>query len=184
MNGYAGWAMERQMGIDVIPILADGIKYMGYYPKSRIIFNLGGFANWLSKNHSFSTYEWQFISRIGILPVYSPEKRRVLHTALSMLYGKTVDGSIRVRSRPESNPSPYFVDTQVFPASYSYHAGLEIYCVSGPWMFGGEYSAHQFISPENKDPLFHGGEIMASYIITGESRPYLANIGCFAFVPL
>jgi phosphate-selective porin OprO/OprP len=30
MVGYAGWTMERQMAIDVIPILADGIKLMGF----------------------------------------------------------------------------------------------------------------------------------------------------------
>src|SRR5689334_6649022 len=36
MNGHSPWGYERQMALDVIPILADGIKYMGYYPKSRI----------------------------------------------------------------------------------------------------------------------------------------------------
>ena len=41
MNGYAGWAMERQMAIDVIPILADGLKWMGYLPKQRIILEPG-----------------------------------------------------------------------------------------------------------------------------------------------
>ncbi len=29
MVGYAGWTMERQMAIDVIPILADGLKSRG-----------------------------------------------------------------------------------------------------------------------------------------------------------
>ena len=41
MNGYAGWAMERQMAIDVIPILADGLKWLGYLPKQRIILEPG-----------------------------------------------------------------------------------------------------------------------------------------------
>jgi phosphate-selective porin OprO/OprP len=41
MNGHSPWGYERQMAIDVIPILADGIKYMGYYPKARVFLNLG-----------------------------------------------------------------------------------------------------------------------------------------------
>jgi phosphate-selective porin OprO/OprP len=184
MNGYAGWAMERQMGIDVIPILADGIKYMGYYPKQRILFNIGAFVDWLSKNQGFSTYHWQFISRIGYLPVYSEADKTVLHLALSTRYGKTKDDQIRVRSRPESNPSPYFVDTDVFPSSHSSHVGLEAYYRSGPWMFGGEYSVHQFVSQATQNPLFHGGELMVSWIITGESRPYSTGIGAFGFVPV
>jgi len=49
MNGYAGWALERQMAIDVIPILADGLKWMAFLPKSRIFWNLGIYTDWLSK---------------------------------------------------------------------------------------------------------------------------------------
>jgi len=184
MNGYAGWTMERQMGIDAIPILADGIKYLGYYPKTRILFNIGAFADWLSYNQSFSTYEWQFIGRIGFLPIYSEPKKSILHIAMSARHASTEEGKIRVRSRPESNPSPYFVDTDVFSASRSTNLGFEAYYRSGPWMFGGEYSAHQFTSPSTNNPLFHGGELMASWILTGESRTYMTNIGAFGFVPV
>ncbi|HEX6225665.1 MAG TPA: porin, partial [Chryseolinea sp.] len=48
MNGYAGWGMERQIAIDVIPILADGLKWLGFLPKQRIFWNLGIFTDWLS----------------------------------------------------------------------------------------------------------------------------------------
>src|SRR5204863_8573276 len=45
MNGHSPWGYERQMALDAIPILADGIKYMGYSPKSRIFLNLAYFNN-------------------------------------------------------------------------------------------------------------------------------------------
>ena len=35
MNAAAGWGMERQTAIDVIPILTDGIKWLGYLPIER-----------------------------------------------------------------------------------------------------------------------------------------------------
>src|SRR4029079_13571592 len=59
MNGHSPWVQERQMAIDAIPILADGIKYFGYLPKSRIFWNLGYYNDLTSKGQGFSTYEWQ-----------------------------------------------------------------------------------------------------------------------------
>ena len=74
MNGYSGWTMERQMAIDVIPILADGVKWMGFLPRQRLLWNIGVYTDWLSKSQSFSTYSWQFATRIGWLPVYSEDR--------------------------------------------------------------------------------------------------------------
>ncbi len=39
-------------------------------------------------------------------------------------------------------------------------------------MFGMEYYFNQVSSPETNNPLFHGGEIFAAYLFTGEVRPY------------
>ena len=37
-----------------IPILADGIKWLGYLPDKHIFWNLGAFTDWLSEGQSFS----------------------------------------------------------------------------------------------------------------------------------
>jgi phosphate-selective porin OprO/OprP len=184
MNGYAGWTMERQMAIDVIPILADGVKWMGFLPKQGLMWNVGMFADWLSKNQSFSTYSWQFALRIGWLPLYSESNNTVLHLGVSYRYGEPEDGQIRVRSRPEANPAPYFIDTDKFPTHHSNQLGGEIYFTSGAWMFGTEYFLHQFSSPQTDNPLFRGGDVVASYIVTGESRPYSTVSGIYGFVPV
>ena len=184
MIGYAGWTMERQMGIDIIPILADGIRYLGFFPKRRILLSLGAFTDYTSKTHSFSTYKWQAIGRIGCLPIHSPSENKLLQIALNSRYGKPVNNTFRLRSRPESNPSPYFIDTGQFPADYSYHLGGEVYYSSGSWMLGGEYSVHQFMSNVTNNPYFHGGELMVSWIITGESRPYSTITGIYGFIPV
>src|SRR4051812_40575895 len=57
MNGHSIWGLERPMHVDIIPILADGIKYLGYLPKQHIVMNIGAFANWFSSKQSFSTYQ-------------------------------------------------------------------------------------------------------------------------------
>lgn len=184
MNGYAGWTMERQMVLDVIPILADGIKVMTFFPKSRIFWNVGVFADWLSEKQSFSTYAWQFAFRGGWLPIYNKKKSQVFHAAVNYRYGEPEDGKIQVRSRPEANPAPYFVDTGIFPAHHSNQVGWEVYFSSGSFMIGSEGYFTQFSSPSKNNPQFKGGEIGASYIITGQVRPYSTVSGIYGFIPV
>ena len=184
MVGYAGWTMERQMAIDVIPILADGIKWMGFLPKSRILWNAGVYADWLSRNQSFSTYHWQTALRVGWLPVYREDDKTVLHVAINYRYGEPVNNQIKVRSRPEANPAPYFIDTGTFSSDYSNQWGAEVYYKAGHLMVGSEVYMHRFRSVEAGDPVFYGGDVVVSYLLTGESRPYHTATSIFGFVPV
>jgi len=50
MVGYAGWTMERSTTVvATVPLLADGIKWMGHLPKRRLLFNLGWYTDVLSE---------------------------------------------------------------------------------------------------------------------------------------
>lgn len=184
LNGYAGWTVERQMALDVIPILADGVKWMGFLPKEKIFWNAGIFTDWVSKNQSFSTYRWQTAARVGWLPIYAHEEKQILHIGVSYRYGEPRNGEIKVRSRPESNSTPFFLDAGNFKSNYSNHFGAEVYYTSGPWLLGTEIYSHRFHSPEANNPVFDGGEFFASYLITGESRPYYAATAVYGFVPV
>jgi phosphate-selective porin OprO/OprP len=184
MNGYAGWAFERQMAIDVIPILADGLKWLGNLPKQRFFWNLGVYTDWLSKGQSFSTYQNQFDARVGWNPVFSPVQNKMLHFGINYRYGKVAGDQIQLRSRPEANPAPYFITTGNFSTSHSNHIGYEIYYQSGRWLMGSEYYWHKFSSPVENNPLFNGGEVMISYIFSGASRKYITSTSIFGFVPV
>lgn len=184
MVGYAGWTMERQMAIDVIPILADGIKWMGYLPKPRVFWNLGAYADWLSKKQSFSTFKSQVALRFGFLPLYKPADKEVLHVGVNYRHGVPVNDQIRVRSRPEADPSFYFIDTGKFPSTYSNHLGGEVYYKRGPLMLGSEIYWHMFSSVQANDPVFFGGDVVATYMLTGESRPYNTSTSVLGFVPV
>ncbi len=184
MNGYAGWTMERQMALDVIPILADGIKWLGYLPKQRVFWNLGAFGDWMSEGQSFSTFSWQYVARVGWLPILTDDKEKVLHIGTSYRYAEPLKGSMRLKSKPEANPAPQFIDTGTFLSDRSNSIGGEAYYKSGSWMFGSEVYAHQFNSSTATNHTFVGGDIVASYIITGESRPYHTATAIFGFVPV
>jgi len=184
MNGYAGWSMERQMAIDVIPILADGIKWMGFLPRQKIFWNLGGYTDWLSKGQSFSTYLWQVDARVGWLPIYSPKDKKILHLGLSLRYGEPVDHQMRLKSRPEAFTAPYFIDTKTFSSDHSFHIGPEAYYSAGPLLFGSEIYWHHFYDKQGEDHVFQGGELMVSYLLTGGSRSYKTISNIYAFVPV
>lgn len=184
MNGYSGWTMERQMAIDVIPILADGVKWLGYMPKSRILWNIGGYGDWVSEGQSFSTYRWQVAARIGWLPIFTTPEKTVLHLGVNYRYGEPKNGSIRVRSKPEVNAAPRFIDTNNFSSDHSDHIGGEAYYRSGPWMVGSEFYVHRFKSALSANPIFTGGEVVVSYLFNGASRPYYTSTAIFGFVPV
>jgi phosphate-selective porin OprO and OprP len=186
MTGYDGWTMERStMNDATIPILADGIKWMGYVPKIGILWNIGYFNDVLSKGQSFSTYSSQEVIRVAWLPILSDEHRSVLHLGMNLRYGNPLNGQLRLKSRPEAFPAPFFADTGTFAAKSTTMAGYEVYYREGPWMFGSEYWWTYASSPSQGNPLFRGGEAEATWLITGETRPYDTAGGFFReIVPL
>jgi phosphate-selective porin OprO and OprP len=180
MVGYAGWTMERTPLNDAsIPILADGIKWLGYSPKYGFAWNLGAYWDWLSHNQSFSTYSKQQVARLIWLPVHSEEQDKLFHLGLNLRYGTPKDDMLQLRSRPEAFPAPYFVDTGKFPATSTFMPGYEAYYRQGPLLFGSEYWFVNTHSPSTHNPVFNGGNIVVSWFLTGETREYNTVGGFF-----
>jgi phosphate-selective porin OprO/OprP len=178
MVGYAGWTMERATINDAtIPILADGIKWLGYAPKKHLLWNLGVFMDALSENQTFSTYDHQIIGRIVWLPEENEET--VLHIGLDLRYGKPDDGQLRLRSRPEAFEAPYFIDTGSFPAKHTTTANFETYYRPGPLLFGTEYFVQKVDAPDKGNPVFQGVDSVVSWLATGETRVYNTRGGFF-----
>lgn len=102
--------------------------------------------------------------------------------ALAGRYGLVNDRTLRLRSRPELNGAPYFVDTESFAARDTRLAQGEVYYRPGPWLFGMEYFVQRVNALELPDPLFHGGDAVVSWLITGETRKYNTAGGYFLAV--
>lgn len=183
MVGYAGWTMERSTMSDAtIPILADGIKWLGYSPKHGFLWNLGMYVDWLSKGQTFSTYAHQAVARLVWLPIHSEEKGSLFHMGVNLRYGKPKDDQLQLKSRPEAFPAPFFVDTGKFAATSSRMAGYEVYYRQGPWLFGSEYWWVDTSAPASGNPVFRGGDVAATWLITGETRAYNTVGGFFKAV--
>lgn len=180
MTGYDGWTHERFTFSDAaIPLLADGIKWLGYVPKRNLIWNLGVFTDALSKDQSFSSYHKAIAGRIAWVPMVSDSVGKLLHLGLSFQVGEPEDKTLQLKSKPEASDAPNFIDTGKFPATSATLVGFEAYYRPGPWLFGTEYYMEKANSPEAGDPLFTGGDIFANWLVTGETRSYNTLGGYF-----
>jgi phosphate-selective porin OprO and OprP len=173
MVGYQGWTNERATINDaLIPILADGVKWTGGIPSGKLVYNIGFFRDDLSETESFNRNDNQAVGRLVYLPFAGTDKG-VLHLALEGRYGQSNNGQLQYRSKPESFlAQTYAIDTGKFTASHANTIGVETYYEPGPLMFGMEYYFNQVSSPQTNNPFFHGGEIFAAYMFTGETHPY------------
>ena len=176
MVGYQGFTMERAAINDaLIPILADGIKWSGYIPSGRFAYNLGYFKDTRTQYESFNKNDHQVVARGVWLPFMGTDKA-LLHLALQYRRGKSNDGFLQYRSKPESCQAQEFaIDTGRFAAAHSHTYGVEAYWRPGPLLIGMEYFFNQVDAPDSRNPLFHGGEVLVAHILTGETRPYNAR---------
>ncbi|HSA55643.1 MAG TPA: porin [Gemmatimonadaceae bacterium] len=182
MVGYDGWTIERFPFSETIPLLADGIKWLGYLPNRHLIWNLGVFTDWLSEGESFSTYDHQLAARVAWVPMVSDSAGKLLHIGVNARGGKVNDGQLQIRARPEAHIAPYFVDTEKFPAGSARQVGLEAYYRAGPLLIGSEYYLQAVNSSETGDPRFHGGDVAVTWLFTGETRSYNTVGGYFRAV--
>ncbi len=181
-NGFTLWRFERPMIQDLVPILADGVKYSGYFPKQHLQWTLGTYFNIFGNEVQPQTsFKRQITTRLVWLPIYSTPTAPVLHIALNYRYGKVLDDTIQVRSKPEISKAQYFVDSKKFWADYVNSLSGEVYYRTGPLMAGTEFGSHFVHSPEKGNPVFTGAWFFLLYSFTGEARPYAPNFGTFTF---
>jgi phosphate-selective porin OprO/OprP len=157
-----------------VPLLADGIKWLGYVPSTHLFWNLGAFMDAFSEGQSFSSYNYQFAARGGWDPLVGDTagKGTLLHLGMNFRIGDADKDSLRLRSKPEAFAAPYFIDTGKFPAQSAFAFGPEIYFRPGRVLLGGEYYWQKVQSPQTGNPWFHGGEVVVSWQATGEVRPF------------
>ena len=174
MTGYDGWTMERFTFSDAsIPLLADGLRWLGYVPKVHLFWNVGAFSDWFSRGQTFSFYEHQVALRTGYVRMDSSAAGKLVHVALQFRAGDPTNDTLRLKSRPEASAAPDFIDTGKFHATAGGSVGVEAYYRSGSWLTGTEYYFMQAKSREVGEPSFNGGDIFVSKIFTGEVRPYM-----------
>lgn len=173
MTGYDGWTMERMTFTDaVVPLLADGFKWLASFKDNHFFWNLGAFTDVLSEGQSFSSYDHQYVARFGWVPFVGDTTPTLLHIGINLRRGAVDQRQLQLKSKPESFAAPNYIDTGKFPAKSAQTEGYEIYYRPGKLLLGSEYYWQQVNSVETHNPSFHGGDVFVSWLVTGEKRAY------------
>jgi len=195
-------SMERLMGMVFLPwqersAVADtllpsrnvGIVWSGSIPRHYSSWAFGAFNNWFDENQDFDESASQFAGRVTWAPFRSEDESNLLHVGLGYRYSDAKEG-FRFRSEPEFNKSPIFVDTGfgvaggLYPADDLNTYNVELSWRKGPVWLASEYFRTDVSSPALENPSFDGYYVSASWILTGEMRPYNERNGLFRPVPV
>ncbi len=108
-------------------------------------------------------------ARATVLAIDQPD--RWLHLGVAIRRSDT-GASVQYRGRPGVAAADDFVDTGEFAASSATHLGYEAHYTQGPWSVIAEFASARPDIPQGRDPVFRGGYVLGSWVLTGESRAY------------
>jgi phosphate-selective porin OprO and OprP len=159
-----------------------GVRFSNAILGGRMTWSGGWFNNWLDDDLSFSESGQIFAGRVTGLAMDQDGGRELLHLGVSAVYREAPNGSFKVRSIPEVYEAPDFVDTGSFPAGHATSVGGELAAVQDAFTLSAEYMATYVSSPQTGNPDFSGFYVMATYALTGETRPYDHETGAFGMI--
>lgn len=160
--------VSRDVGLKVTRVLGES---------QRMTAAAGIFNDGIVNGDSLEDSGTDFTARITGLLRDEDGGESFLHLGLSSRYVGAENGTLRYKGRPESNVADDYVDTGELPGDHAWHVGLELLWNEGPCSLLGEYDHAWVESPSSGDPEFWGGYVTASWVLTGETRPYDRTVG-------
>ena len=175
---YEPAQQERASVADgLLPARNIGIVINNSFLNERMTWSAGVFNNWFETDRSFSDNPTVVTGRISGVPYISKDESNLLHLGLAGRYSNAA-GGIRYKAKTEIFNGPVSVDTDLIDdAASTFHYGLEFAWKKGPFIIMSEYIQSSVSSFTFNDPTFHGYNILASYVITGEMRGYNKRSG-------
>jgi phosphate-selective porin OprO and OprP len=145
--------------------------------EQRATATVGVFNDWWVGDDSLSDSGTDVSARFTGLMWDQNDGKRFLHLGLAGRYVGADNNVLRYKGRPESNVADNYVDTGDIPADHAWHLGLEALWNEGPFSVLAEYARAWVVSAPARNPEFSGYYVTASWIITGETRPYDRTVG-------
>lgn len=193
-NFAAPFSMEDLMSSNAIPMmerslaqaLAPGFLVGGGAQAYGDHWTVSGgyFFNPIDFDPQFNSESGESVmGRVTFAPVRS--RKRLLHFGLGV-ERRDLDGGVasRVRSRPEIGlATNSLVNTRALMGVDKFtNVNGELALMYGPFLVQGQYIRRFNDAPALGDPEFDGGYILASWVVTGESRRYSRRSGVFGSV--
>lgn len=154
-----------------------GAMASGQLAGDRMTWAAGWFNDWLETGASYSDNADDYVARMTGLVSASPDNRDYLHVGVSVRRAGPDSGLLQLAGRPESHVTDYYVDTGAFAGDFVAEVGFDVAWDRGPFLFVAEHIEARAKSSANGNPRFSGNYFLASWLVTGESRPYLRPLG-------
>ena len=159
---YEPGQQERASVADgLLPARNIGIVVNNSFLKERMTWSAGVFNNWFETDRSFSDNPTVLTGRITGLPFVSEDESNLLHLGIAGRYSNAA-GGIRYKTKTEIFSGPVSVDTDLIDdAASTFHYGLELAWVKGPFILMSEYIQSNVSSTTFNDPSFKGYNVVA-----------------------
>jgi len=176
--------LERPAVLDaMLPARNIGFNLNGTAFNQRFTWAIGVFNDWFEDYQSFNESSTLITSRLTLLHAFSDDDSNLLHLGLGIRYDNAEEG-VRYRVEPEFKQSPLFVDTGLIEADDALTWDLEAAWRRGPYSICGEYLQSSVNARSYDDPKFNGYYLTASWILSGEMRPFNRKGATFGSVPV
>jgi phosphate-selective porin OprO/OprP len=176
---------ERSMAADALmPSRNTGLVLSGTAFSERTTWAGGLFNDWLDTGGSRSESASQVMARLTAIPLVSADTSNLLHIGVGYRHSNSKEG-FTTGATPEVDSAPEFLDTgPLFPADDMVTWNYELGWRKGPYWLMAEYTSSDLTDTPYGDLHFAGYNIAASWIISGEMRPYNHKSGAFRPIPI
>lgn len=154
-----------------------GAQLSGLLAGDRMTWAAGVFNDWLDTDLEREENGTDYAGRLTGLVYESPSRTDYLHFGLGLRRVGADDGVLRFSGRPESNVADKYVDTGNFAGDHADELLVELLWSHRQFSLLAERVEAHVDAPASGDPRFSGYYGTASWILTGESRPYVRASG-------
>lgn len=160
--------VSRDIGIKLAHVIGAG---------HRMTASVGVFNDWWVTGDALNESGTDVTARVTGLAWDNRGGKSYLHLGVSGRYAGADHDTMRYKGRPESNVTDLYVDTGDLPGDHAEHLGLESLWNEGSFSVLGEYQHAWLDAPTEGNPQFFGYYVTASWVLTGETRPYDRTVG-------
>lgn len=175
--------MERSVAAAFYPVRNTGIQLSDTAGANHINWAVGVFRN--TDNFGNDTDgpdgEYNATGRLTGAPLYREDGTQVVHLGAAFSFRQADEDVATFSTRTENNFAPTVAEV-VVPADQYWTGGVEAAWVWSSFSLQGEYYLTSVDASVGEDPTFSGYYVMASWFLTGESRPYRPQGGTFGRV--
>jgi len=149
-----------------------GIQLTNTVFDQRGTWTVGAYDNWMTTGSTFKDAGKEVAARFTALPLWAQDGAEYLHLGLGVRYVGADSGQLRFKGNPASNVTSPYVDTGTMLGDHAWNTSLEALWDYGPYSVLAEYASSSVSSASSGNPKFNGYYAVASWVVTGEHRPY------------